>query len=123
MPGHADGGIFTVPHVAWFAEDGPEAAIPLDGSQNAIDLWVKTGELLGMDGLTGGAEPLAASIEEAAYTGSGEVVIHVDNSRTIHFNGGAPSKEEIEDILDDENEKFAKLMRVYLQNNRRVSFS
>lgn len=123
MPGHADGGIFTVPHVAWFAEDGPEAAIPLDGSQNAIDLWVKTGELLGMDGLTGGAEPLAASIEEAAYTGSGEVVIHVDNSRTIQFNDGAPSKEEIEDILDDENEKFAKLMAVYLQNNRRVSFS
>lgn len=123
MPGHADGGIFTVPHVAWFAEDGPEAAIPLDGSQNAIDLWVKTGELLGMDGLTGGAEPLAASIEEAAYTGSGDVVIQVDNSRTIQFNGGAPSKEEIEDILDDENEKFAKLMAVYLQNNRRVSFS
>lgn len=123
MPGHADGGIFTVPHMAWFAEDGPEAAIPLDGSQNAIDLWVKTGELLGMDGLTGGAEPLAASIEEAAYTGSGDVVIQVDNSRTIQFNGGAPSKEEIEDILDDENEKFAKLMAVYLQNNRRVSFS
>ncbi len=123
MPGHADGGIFTVPHIARFAEDGPEAAIPLDGSQNAIDLWVKTGELLGMDGLSGGAEPLAASVEEAAYAGSGDVVIQVDNSRTIQFNGGAPSKDEIEDILDDENEKFARLMETYLKNNRRVSFS
>lgn len=63
--GHAEGGIFTVPHVAWFAEDGPEAAIPLDGSPNAINLWLKTGELLGIDGLSGGPEPLTASIEEA----------------------------------------------------------
>lgn len=123
MPGHADGGIFTVPHVAWFAEDGPEAAIPLDRSRNAIDLWEKTGELLGMDGLSGGAEPLTASIEEAAYNGSGETVIHVDNSRVINFNGSAPPKEELEEILDDENENFARLMENYLANNRRFSFS
>lgn len=123
MPGHADGGIFTVPHVAWFAEDGPEAAIPLDGSRNAIDLWEKTGELLGMDGLSGGAEPLTASIEEAAYNGPGETVIHVDNSRTMQFYGSAPSKEELAEILDDENEKFARQMEIYLANNRRVSFS
>lgn len=123
MPGHADGGIFTVPHVAWFAEDGPEAAIPLDGSRNAIDLWEKTGELLGMDGLSGGAEPLTASIEEAAYNGPGETVIHVDNSRVLNFNGSAPSKEELAEILDDENEKFARMMETYLANNRRVSFS
>lgn len=38
MPGHAEGGIFDKPHVAWFAEDGPEAAIPLDGSSNAVSL-------------------------------------------------------------------------------------
>lgn len=121
--GHADGGIFTVPHVAWFAEDGPEAAIPLNGSQNAIALWEKTGELLGMDGLSGGAEPLTASIEEAAYNGPGETVIHVDNSRVMNFNGNAPSKDELEEILDDENEKFARMMENYLTNNRRVRFS
>lgn len=123
MPGHADGGIFTVPHVAWFAEDGPEAAIPLDGSRNAISLWEKTGELLGMDGLSGGAEPLTASIEEAAYNGPGETVIHVDNSRVLNFNGGAPSKEELAEILDDENEEFARKMEIWMSNNRRFSFS
>lgn len=123
MPGHADGGIFTVPHVAWFAEDGPEAAIPLDGSRNAIDLWVKTGELLGMDGLSGGVEPLTASIEEAAYAGSGETVINVDNSRTMQFYGSAPPRDELEEILEDEDEKFARLMQRYLGNNRRVSFT
>lgn len=50
-PGHADGGIFDTPHMAWFAEAGPEAVIPLDGSSNAISLWEKAGQLLGvMDG-------------------------------------------------------------------------
>ncbi len=50
-PGHADGGIFDTPHVAWFAEAGPEAVIPLDGSSNAVSLWEKVGQLLGvMDG-------------------------------------------------------------------------
>lgn len=48
MPGHADGGIFDTPHVAWFAEEGPEAAIPLDGSDRAIDLWERTGRLMGL---------------------------------------------------------------------------
>ncbi len=48
LPGHKDGGIFNTPHVAWFAEDGPEAAIPLDGSSEAIRLWQMAGQILGM---------------------------------------------------------------------------
>ena len=32
LPGHADGGIFTRPHVARIAERGPEAVIPLTGA-------------------------------------------------------------------------------------------
>lgn len=121
--GHADGGIFNTPHVAWFAEDGPEAAIPIDGSKNAIDLWVKTGELLGMDGLTGGSEPLSTAVEEAVSAGQGETVIRIDNSRTMQFYGDAPSRDELEDILETEDEKFAKMMQRYLSNGRRVSFS
>lgn len=120
--GHADGGIFTVPHVAWFAEDGPEAAIPLDGSSNAVELWLKTGELLGMDGLSGGTEPIAASVEEAAYTGQGATVLQIDNSREMHFYGNAPSKEELAEIMDDENEKFERQMQTWMSNNRRFMF-
>lgn len=121
--GHADGGIFDTPHVAWFAENGPEAAIPINGSQNAVNLWMKTGELLGMDGLSGGPEPLTAMVDEATAGGTGETVIHVDNSRTMQFYGSAPSKDELEEILDSEDEKFARMMQRYLGNNRRVSFS
>ena len=122
LPGHADGGIFTTPHIAWFAEQGTESVIPVDGSERAKELWLKTGELLGMDGLSGGTEPLTASIEEAAYSGQGETVIQIDNSRTMQFYGDAPSREELEEILEDEDEKFAQMMQRYLSNNRRVSF-
>ncbi len=48
IPAHAEGGIFEKPHVALFAEKGPEAVIPLDASKNAITLWKETGKLLGV---------------------------------------------------------------------------
>lgn len=120
---HKDGGIFTQPHLGLVAEAGyPESIIPINNSPEAIDLWLKTGELLGMDGLTGGAEPLAADIEEAAYSGAGETVIQIENSPVINFNGNAPAKEEIAEIIEDENEKFARLMEIYLANGRRTRF-
>ncbi len=48
LPAHAEGGIFEKPHVALFAEEGPEAVIPLNSSKNAIALWQETGKLLGV---------------------------------------------------------------------------
>ncbi|SEO98620.1 phage tail tape measure protein [Propionispora vibrioides] len=61
MPGHADGGIFSTPHVALFAEEGAEAVIPLNPSRRAraLELWMQTGEALGITqyatgGMTGG---------------------------------------------------------------------
>lgn len=119
--GHADGGIFNTPHVAWFAENGPEAAIPIDGSQNAIDLWKTTGELLGMDGLTGGAEPIADNIENAALSsgfGQSQFVF----SPTLQFYGDSPSKEDIEDVLETEQEKFARMFEQYMKDNKRLCF-
>lgn len=49
---HAEGGIFDTPHYGVFAEAGPEAFIPIDGSDNAKAIWQETGERLGMiDGM------------------------------------------------------------------------
>ena len=61
MQGHADGGIFGKPHVAWFAESGPEAVIPIDGSGNAVSLWEKTGQLLGILG-SGSGESITGEL-------------------------------------------------------------
>ena len=47
-PGYATGGFIMKPTLATFAEDGPEAAIPLDRSKRSIGLWQKTGQMLGV---------------------------------------------------------------------------
>lgn len=44
---HASGGIFDEPHFGLVAEAGPEAVIPLDGSDNALGLWKEAGSILG----------------------------------------------------------------------------
>lgn len=120
---HADGGIFDRPHLAWIAEAGyPEAAIPIDGSKNAVDLWLKTGELLGMEGLTGGAEPISGDIEEAAYSGDSSMEVHIEHNPTLQFYGGTPSREDIEDALESDMEKFDRYMQAWMANNRRVKF-
>ncbi len=46
---NAQGGIYNKgAFLTTFAEEGPEAAIPLDGSKRAVSLWQKAGEILGM---------------------------------------------------------------------------
>ena len=106
--GHAEGGIFDRPHVAWFAEDGPEAAIPLDGSSNAISLWERVGKLLGV--FDGGA---AAGQGEALYKGVTNYQTKNDNSTVddstdsrqfvfspqIEIKGNA-SREDVEEALN-----------------------
>lgn len=47
LSGHADGGIFTKPHIARFAEKGAEAAIPIENTPRALGLWTRTGEMAG----------------------------------------------------------------------------
>jgi len=49
IPGHAAGGILTRPHLGLVAEAGPEAIIPLSARtrKRALDLWYRTGQLLG----------------------------------------------------------------------------
>lgn len=46
---NAQGGIYNKgAFLTWFAEKSPEAAIPLDGSNRAISLWRKVGQMLGI---------------------------------------------------------------------------
>lgn len=119
MGGHAEGGIFTQPHIAWFAEDGPEAAIPLDGSRNAIDLWLRTGELLNMPGLTGEGSTIAEGVETAAYYNESSPV-QVTYNPVNNFYGTSP--EDVETVLETDQERFARMMEEYVKNNRRFSF-
>ena len=44
---HAEGGIFTQPHIGLVAEAGPEAIIPLNSSGAGLRIWQQAGQMLG----------------------------------------------------------------------------
>lgn len=126
--GHADGGIFTQPHVAWFAEEGPEAAIPLDGSSNAIALWRKVGKLLGV--LDGGmtrsrGEILAEGV--ASYETVNNSTDESTDSKQFVFAPkitieGNASRENIDSALSLSMEQFRDMIEEYLAERSRVCF-
>lgn len=132
LTGHATGGIFNTPHIAWFAEDGPEAAIPLDGSQNAINLWEETGKLLGINGFSNDAgesfssmaDKLSAQAPENVGGGiSNEGNVNFSYSPTLQFYGDAPSKKDLDESLLMSQERFEKMMKQYIKDNGRISFA
>lgn len=108
---NADGGIIRNKELSWLAEKGPEAVIPLDGSQNAISLWEKTGKLLGMKG----------AFDDLELDGGGDT-INVEYNPVLNFYGDAPSKDDLIDALDISQDKFNSLMDRYLKNRSRISF-
>lgn len=108
---NAEGGIWDQPILTTFAEKSPEAAIPIDGSKNAINLWEQTGRLLGMDSVLDNV-----SLEG----GSGPVI---EYSPVLKFYGEAPSKEDISDALSISQDEFEGLMERYLKSKGRVSFA
>lgn len=106
----ATGGLATKPELTWFAENGPEMAIPIDGSQNAISLWEQTGRLLGMDSVLDGVDLNAGSSSTIEY------------SPTIQFYGEAPSQNDLQDALRVSQDEFESLMERYFKTHGRVSF-
>lgn len=111
---HAYGGIMTKPHMGIVAEDGAEGIIPLSPSKRSrgIDLWQRTGELLGVqayeDGGIVGEEP--GSVPMGAPTGRN------GNNITIKVEVKAEPKFTIEGSGDttDENKVLA-ILKAYIR--------
>ncbi len=128
---HEDGGFITRPTLSWLAEGGyPESVIPLDGSQNALNLWQQTGELLGVYNRKDGYHALASQLLDDSDTGS-SMYNTVDNSEennrfsyspTYNFYGDAPSKKDLDEHIEDSFEKWEKMMNQWIRNNQRLSF-
>lgn len=106
----ANGGLATRPELTWFAEKGPEMAIPIDGSRNAISLWEQTGRLLGMNSAIDGLD---------LSSGGGPTI---EYSPTLQFYGDAPSKDDLEDAMRVSQDEFDSLMDRYFKTHGRVSF-
>jgi hypothetical protein len=117
IPAHAEGGIFDTPHYGVFAEAGPEAFIPLDGSDHAKSIWQKAGEALGVIGVS-------QRSNNGTSTAFGEIQ---DNSESkivyapvIHVNGSG--EESVKKVLTDDFQRFESFMRQYKKNQKRLEF-
>lgn len=120
---HADGGIFDTPHLAWFAEDGPEAAIPLDGSGHAAELWRETGRLLGLYQENNyGAYSKALSGEQSKSShNQGMTPSPPSYSPTFYLYGSA-GRQEVEEAERASFEQFKEWFLRFEEDRRRVSF-
>lgn len=110
--GRATGGIVQDKELSWLAEEGPEAVIPLDGSRNALSLWEKAGQLLGMDSV----------IDRYASGGVSDNSTSVSYSPTLQFYGEAPSRQDLDGALELSQDKFEQMMERYWKKHARVAF-
>ncbi len=128
---NADGGIITSPTISWLAEGGySEAVIPLDGSTNALNLWQRTGELLGVFNRKDGFHALKENLLSDYGSGGSSVSNTVNNaedsrnivfSPTIQISGNADSR-DIENAMEVAFEKFEELLEQHERNRERFSF-
>lgn len=123
LPGHAEGGIFDTPHIAAFAEKGPEAVVPLDGSQKAISIWQEAGKLLGAyekNSYSRIYETISGGWRESGETAVGGYGMPA--FQPIVYIYGNTRREDVSDGLIMTFEKWKEYMERYEDGRRRVSF-
>lgn len=125
VQGFASGGIIMSPTLATFAEEGPEAAIPLDGSKNAIDLWYMAGQILGMFSGRNTVEPVTNEFNQlASSAGSIAVSNGVGAPIKVEYNINVESGADvgkIQQAISMSQSQFDHLMKTYERNNKRVN--
>lgn len=114
---HARGGIFDTPHWGVFAEEGPEAFIPLDGSRNAVSVWEEAGKQLGLVGDPGGS---GAPVSEGTAQGAGGAQGQFVYSPSYNIYGA--DEESVRKAIGDDYGRFERFLEQYERNRRRVCF-
>ena len=123
---NARGGIYDKPILTTFAENGAEAAVPLDGSARAKDIWTQAGEILGMfqpvnrdgtllAGLTGGN-----SGGNSSHSDVGGIQISFNPNIVIQGNA---TREEIQKGLELSMDDLREMIVQIQKENSRISFN
>lgn len=123
LPGHAEGGIFDTPHIARFAEDGPEAVVPLNGSREALSIWQEAGRILGAyerNSYSRIYETISGGWRESGGTSAAGYGAPAFQP-VVNIYGNA-SREDVSDGLMMTFEKWKEYMEQYEDGRRRVSF-
>lgn len=118
---NARGGIYDKPILTTFAEDGAEAAVPLDGSERAKSLWRQAGEILGMFPTSNRDSMLLSGITGKTED-NGSRNIQVSFSPTITIQGNATS-EDVQKALAITFDDLKEMLTQIQQEDARVTFS
>ncbi len=111
---YAKGGILTKPHMGIVAEDGAEGIIPLSPSKRSrgIDLWQRTGEILGVQPYEDGGQERDASMAVSTGTASRSsegvnftVNNKIEPSFTFEIRAGA-DPDEIVAVIKSRTQEF-----------------
>ena len=117
---NATGGIYRKgAFLTTFAEDGPEAAIPLDGSRRALGLWQKAGEILGVGR---DSEPSINIGRPAAIPTVSAPPINI----SLTINGNTEPEGVRRAVLDAATEaqaSFEDMMERFMHERGRLSFA
>lgn len=112
---HADGGIFDTPHFGVFAEEGPEAFIPLNNSPDSVSIWRQAGEKLGVLG----GNNQSRDVSFTSY--SDEKIGRPITYSPVYQIYGA-DEETVRKATTDDYERFEKFMEQH-EKSKRLSFS
>lgn len=117
---NAKGGIYNSPILTTFAEEGPEAAVPLDGSLRAKQLWMQAGQILGT--LPNGTrdQELLNGISAMNREDSGKSMQIIYNPNIVIQ--GATSKEEVQSALALSIDELREMLEEIQREDARVSF-
>lgn len=126
--GFAVGGLIAKPTLAYFAEDGPEMAIPINNSPRSFALWQQTGRMLGVEPSTGNT---FADIDLSAAEARRNAVSSVNNASNVVYapnivissNGGSVNGEDIKKAVNNGYAEFKSFMDKYIKEQRRLSYA
>lgn len=123
---NARGGIYDKPILTTFAENGAEAAVPLDGSARAKDIWTQAGEILGMFQPVNRDGTLLAGLtgDNASGNSSHSDIggIQISFNPNIVVQGNA-TREEIQKGLELSMDDLREMIMQIQKENSRVSFN
>lgn len=125
--GFAVGGLISKPTLAYFAEDGPEMAIPINNSSRSLALWEQTGRMLGVEPSTGNT---FADIDLSAAEARRNAVSSVNNASNVVYapnivinSNGSVNGEDIKKAVNNGYAEFKSFMDRYMKEQRRLSYA
>lgn len=123
---NAEGGIYNTPILTTFAEKGPEAAVPLDGSDRAKSIWMRAGEILGLIPQGNRDQSILAGVSGGTQERNVEKSIQIYFNPPITIQGNA-SKEDVQEALswcvEEMREMIVDVMDEVQRERDRRSFS